>query len=188
MSILRTNEIQNTSGKVILSNTGGLLQVSEAHSSSAYTINSTEIKVIEASITTKSANSNILVMLTVGRSAQNSDTDPALAMAYRSGSSAASASSYTSLHGSSYSRQTISTIGSFWAQDTVDPGGGTWNGQYGIYGVQFYKFHAPNVAAGTTLYYALFGGSDGTFYLGRSVSGSTDNGYDTSIVLMEISA
>jgi hypothetical protein len=189
MSTIKTNAIQTVAGKPILNSTGSILQITEYHSTSPVTINSTAIKCHEHTITTTSTNSNILVMVNVGRSSNNSDTDLALAVGYRTGSSSSSSSAYTSLHGNTYTRQVVDNLGSFWAQDTSDPGGGTWNGGYNIDCIQFWKLHSPSVASGTSLYYSLWGSvENGTFYLGRSYGGSTDNGYDTSIILMEISA
>ena len=185
---ITTTQVLNNSGKPILNSTGSILQVTEYHSTSTVTINSTAIKCHEHIITTTSTNSNILVMVNVGRSSNNSDTDVALAVGYRTGSSSSSSSNYTSLHGNTYTRQVVDNLGSFWTQDTSEPGGGTWSGQYNIDCMQFWKLHSPLAASGTSLYYSLWGSSDGTFYLGRSTAGSTDNGYDTSIILMEISA
>jgi hypothetical protein len=167
---------------------GHIVQVHEFHSTAAVTINSSQNKPFETSITTKFDNSDILVILNVGRSSYNQDTDMCLAMGWRAGSLSGTPSDYNSLHGSSYSRQTVPGLGSFWSQDTSEPGGGTWNGGYNISSINFIKKHSPAQPAGTQIYYALWGGSDGTFYLGRSHSGGTDNGYDTSILLMEIGA
>ena len=181
-SIMRFDQWQNSLGQ----NYGTILQVVEYHSTSAVAISSTNsAKLHEASITLKSPNSAVLVMVSVGRSSYNQDIDMGLAMGYATSSSSAS-TNYTSLHGSSYNRELVTGLGSFWAQDTSEPGGGNWNGGYNISGITFNKKHSPNVPAGTTLYYSLWGSSDGTFYVGRSWSGSTDNGYDTSIILMEV--
>ena len=181
-STLRFDKWENTLGDTY----GTVLQVVEYHTTTPVTISSTSsAKCYETSITTKMTNSKILVSLVAGRSSQNSDTDIALAMGYSSTSSS-DPNAYTSLHGNTYTRQLVTNLGSFWAQDTSDPGGGTWNGQYNISAINFRKLHSPQVSSGTTLYYSLWGSSDGTFYLNRSISGSTDNGYDTSILLMEI--
>lgn len=191
-SILKVDTIQTTAGAAPTANglglnvSGSLLQVVEYHSTAAFTVNGTAVKLFDQSITTKQANSKIMIFLSVGRSGYNQDVDIALALGFKTGSASSTSTDYTSTHGSSYSRQTISGIGSFMAQDTSEPGGGTWSGGYNISSVNFNKLHSPNVAAGTVLNYGLFGGSDGTFYIGRSHSGGTDNGYDSSLTLMEV--
>ena len=191
-SILKVDTIQTTAGgaptaaDLGINVSGSLLQVVEYHSRFPFTINGAAIKLFDQSITTKQANSKIMILLSLGRSSYNEDTDLALALGYKTGSGSSTSTDYASTHGSSYSRQTIAGIGSFFAQDTHDPGGGSWNGGYNISSVNFNHLHSPNVAAGTILNYGCFGGSDGTFYVGRSRSGGTDNGYDTSLTLMEI--
>ena len=165
---------------------GSVIQVVEFHSATTYTISSSSAtKLFNLSITTKNANSKILVQLNVGRSAYNQDVDIALGMGYKTGATSATSSDYTSLHGSAYTRQLVDNLGSFWAQDTSDPGGGSWSGGYGIYHVAFNKLHEPNVSAGITLDYSLWGSSDGTFRIGNSYNTGT-NGYDSSLILMEI--
>ena len=192
MSVLKVDSIQTTAGAVPtakdlgLNVSGSLLQVVEYHSTAAFTINGVAIKLFDQSITTKQANSKIMIFLSAGRSGYNEDVDLAMALGYKTGSGSSTSTDYTSTHGSSYSRQTITGLGSFWAQDVAGPAGGSWSGGYTISSINFNKLHSPNVAAGTVLNYGVFGGSDGTFYLGRSRSGSTDNGYDTSLTLMEI--
>ena len=190
VATLKVNQIEtvNGTGNVNAPNftsPGHILQVVEFHAATTYTINSTSTKVFNLSITTKQTNSKILVQLNVGRSSYNQDTDIALAMGYKSGSTSSSTSDYTSLHGSTYTRQLVSDLGSFWTQDTSDPGGGTWSGAYNISHVAFNKLHEPDVASGTTLDYALFGSSDGNFKVGNSHN-TGQNGYDSSLILMEI--
>ena len=191
-SIIKVDQIQTASGAsptatdLGINVSGSLLQVVEYHTTSAFTINGTAIKLFDQSITTKQTNSKIMILLSLGRSSFNQDTDLALAFGSKTGSGSSTSTDYTSTHRSSYSRQTITGIGSFFTQDTSDPGGGSWSGGYNISSVNFNKLHSPNVAAGTVLNYGCFGGSDGTFYVGRSLSGGADNGYDTSLTLMEI--
>ena len=172
---------------------GMVLQVIEEHLNTYVTISTTGAKVFGNSITTKAANSKILVQLVTAVSNNNLDQDRALAMGYKTGAATSSSSDYTSLHGSIYNRAEISNLGSFFATDTADPGGGTWNGRYGLTTIQFNKLHSPNVAAGTVLDYSLWGGVDtdnmkvGTSYNpGSPGSANTGNGYDTSLLLWEI--
>lgn len=195
-SIIKTDEIRRLNDTVLMSDgvlsgdvtfpDGHVIQVVELHDDNVKTINSTSIKCYDIQITTKQANSKIYVIVNVGRSSRNSDTDISLAIGYKTGAISSSSADYTSLHSSKYTRQIESNLGSFWTQDTSDPGGGTWSGTYAITPVIFTKLHAPNVIKNTLLSYSLWGSSDGTFYIGSSHSNGT-NGYDNSITLMEIS-
>ena len=167
---------------------GHVIQIVEMHDNSYKDVSSNSaIKLYDIQIVTKQLNSEIYVMVNVGRSATNSDIDMALAIGYKEGATSTSSSDYTSLHGTSYSRQQVTSLGSFWAQDTADPGGGSWSGRYGIYPVIFTKIHAPGVSAGTTLSYSLWGSTEnGLMRIGNSYN-TGGNGYDNSITLMEIS-
>ena len=195
---------------------GHVVQVVELHDDNYVTINAASIKCYDVQITTKQSNSKIYVIANLGHSNYNHDVDRALAMGYKVGGVSTNSSDYIALQSSKYTRQIEGNLGSFWTQDTGDPGGGSWSGTYGIssvmftklhapnvpkdtllsysltYGissVMFTKLHAPNVPKDTLLSYSLWGSSDGTFYIGTSNStgGGTPNGYDNSITLMEIS-
>ena len=167
---------------------GHVVQIIELHDDNFVTINAASIKCYDLQITTKQANSKIYVMANLGHSNFNHDVDRALAMGYRVGGISTNSADYIALQSSKYTRQIEGNLGSFWAQDTGDPGGGTWSGGYGISSVMFTKLHSPNVAKNTLLSYSLWGSSDGTFYIGTSHNtGSGTNGYDNSITLMEIS-
>ena len=168
-----------------LSAEGHVVQVVQYHTSTTWTVSATEAKLFDKAITTKLDNSDILAILVIGRGSQNSDTDIALAMGYKSGSPSSSTGDYTSLHTSNYTRQLVSNLGSFWAQDTSDPNGGNWNGNYNISAQPFNRLHSPNVTAGTTLNYSVWASSDGTMRIGNSYTTGT-NGYDTTLTLMEI--
>ena len=170
---------------------GMVLQAVESHHDTLTTINTTGAKVFDTSITTKATNSKIVVQLVTAVSNNNLDQDRALAMGYKTGAASSSSSDYTSLHGSRYLRQVIPNLGSFFTTDTADPGGGTWNGRYGMTSVQFNKLHSPNVAAGTVLNYSLWGGVDTDYMrVGSSYNPggfTTDgNGMDQSLLLWEI--
>ena len=190
-SILKVDQIQlangntPTAGDLGLNVSGSVVQVVQMHTATTWTVNSTSSKLFDKAITTKLANSDILAILVIGRGSKNSDTDLALAMGYKSGAVSSSSSDYTSLHGSSYTRQTVPSLGSFWTQDTSDPNGGTWDGNYNISAQPFNRLHSPNVAAGTTLNYSVWASSDGTMRIGNSYNTGT-NGYDTTLTLMEI--
>ena len=172
---------------------GMVLQVIEEHLNTYVTISTAGAKVFGNSITTKAANSKILVQLITAVSNNNLDQDRALAMGYKTGAASSNTADYTSLHGSTYNRAEISNLGSFFATDTAGPGGGSWSGRYGMTTVQFNKLHSPNVAAGTVLDYSLWGGVDtdnmkvGNSYNPGTQGGSgTGNGYDSSLLLWEI--
>lgn len=167
---------------------GHILQVVELHDNNYKDVSSNaSIKLYDVQLITKQSNSKIYVMVNVGRSAYNADIDMALAMGYKEGNTSTASSDYISLHGYTYTRQRETNLGSFWAQDTADPNGGSWNGAYGIIPVIFTKLHAPGVSAGTTLSYSLWGSTEnGLMRIGTSYNVGT-NGYDNSITLMEIS-
>lgn len=168
---------------------GHVIQIVELHDDNYVTINAASIKCYDIQITTKQENSKIYVIANLGHSNYNHDVDRALAMGYRVGGVSTNSADYIALQSSKYTRQIEGNLGSFWTQDTGDPGGGSWNGTYGISSVMFTKLHSPNVAKDTLLSYSLWGSSDGTFYIGTSntTGGGSPNGYDNSITLMEIS-
>ena len=190
-SIIKVDQIQTAAGAVPtaadlgINVTGSVVQVVQMYTSTTWTVSATEAKLFDYSITTKLNNSSILAVLVIGRASQNSDTDVALAMGYKSGSPSASTGDYNSLHTSNYSRQIVSNLGSFWTQDTSDPNGGGWNGNYNISAHPFNRLHGPNVNVGTVLNYSVWASSDGTMRIGNSYNTGT-NGYDTTLTLMEI--
>ena len=70
MSTLKTNAIQNTSGKPILNSTGGILQVVEGIKTDTFYSSSQETDVdigLQASITPSSTSSKILICVTLGK-------------------------------------------------------------------------------------------------------------------------
>ena len=167
---------------------GHVIQIVEMHDDTTKSVSSNaSVKLYDIQIVTKKNNSKIYVMVNVGRSATNDDIDMALAIGYKQGATSTSSGDYTSLHGSARTRQIESNLGSFWTQDTADPGGGTWSGRYGIIPVIFTKLHTPGVSAGTTLSYSLWGSTEnGLMHIGNSYNAGS-NGYDNSITLWEIS-
>ena len=127
-SIIKVDNIQTTAGAVPtakdlgLNVSGSLLQVVEYHSTAAFTINGVAIKLFDQSITTKQANSKIMILLSAGRSGYNEDVDLAMALGYKTGSGSSTSTDYTSTHGTlNYSRQIITGLGSFWSQDVAGP-------------------------------------------------------------------
>lgn len=196
MGSFKLNSIEafsESGGVVSISNNttfpaGHVIQIVEMHDNTTKSVSSNaSVKLYDIQIVTKKNNSKIYVMVNVGRSANNSDIDVALAIGYKQGATSTSSGDYTSLHGSTYTRQIESNLGSFWAQDTADPGGGTWSGRYAIIPVIFTKLHTPGVSAGTTLSYSLWGSTEnGLMHIGNSYTAG-NNGYDNSITLWEIS-
>jgi len=184
MSTLYVDNLQPNLGNAV-SVPGHIVQVVQMHTSTTWTVSATEAKLFDKAITTKLDNSDILVMLQIARSSYNQDVDMAVAVGYKSGNPSSSTADYTSLHTSNYSRQLVSNLGSYWTQDTSDPGGGSWSGAYGIYSIPFNRLHNPAVSAGTVLNYSVWASSDGTMRLGNSYNTGT-NGYDTTLTLMEI--
>lgn len=70
MSTLKTNAIQNTSGKPILNSTGGILQVVEGIKTDTFYSGTSETDVdigLQASITPSSSSSKILICVTLGK-------------------------------------------------------------------------------------------------------------------------
>ena len=160
--------------------------VTYTSNTTTYSTNGSDVKMLEGSITTKLASSKILVNITFGHGAYAQDVDLSAACGYKTGATSATIGDYTSLHGTLYTRR-YSALGSFWAQDTSDPSGGSWNGGYFVMARNYQNLHAPAVSAGVTLNYSLWVGSGGgTMYWNRAYSGSTDNGHISSITLMEI--
>jgi len=183
MSIIRTNRLQSVAGASFNS----VIQVQHyVLRNQRVSTSNTEAKFMETSITTRMANSSILVQVMLAHGSYNADVDLCAAVGYSLSSSNAT-SGYTSLHGS-YSRQTISNLGGFWAQDTSEPGGGTWNGGYFVVPRFYQHYHSPTVPVGTTLFYSVWVGSDGQAYWGSSYSGGVDNGQDCTITLTEVLA
>ena len=78
MSILKTNAIQNTSGKPILNSTGGILQVVQVVKSDVFAVASTsyvDVTGLSASITPSSSSNKVLVLCDV-KLGHNVDYDP----------------------------------------------------------------------------------------------------------------
>jgi hypothetical protein len=182
MSILKANQWQLVSGSPV--NT--ILQVQhQVLRNSKITLSSGEVKFMEFSITTKLDNSRILIDVLLPHGANNADVDLCAACGWATASSG-STSGYTSTHGT-YTRQTISNLGSFWAQDTSDPNGGSWNGTYFVMARHYKHLLSPARPAGTTIYVSIWVGSDGVSTWGGSYNGTgLDNGQDATMTLWEV--
>jgi hypothetical protein len=183
MSILKANKFQSLLGNSL--NFPVQVQHFVLRNQRLSSSSGTPAKFMENSITTKLDNSNILIQVLLPHGSYNQDVDLAAALGWATTTSSVP-TGYTSLHGS-YSREVISGLGSFWAQDTSEPGGGSWNGGYFVVPRFHQTLHSPARTAGTTLYYSLWVQSgDGGMYWGSAYSGSTDNGQDATMTIWEI--
>lgn len=180
------NKITVPSGHTLIAS-GHVLQVQQ-YTLRNYTVStsSSEAKFMETSIVTKAANSRVLVKVMLPHGSYNQDVDLGAAVGYATAISALP-TGYNSLHGT-YTRQSVTNLGSFWAQDTSEPGGGTWSGGYFVVPRYYEILHAPGYAAGTTIYYSVWVTSgDGTGVWGKPYSsGAADSGQDCSITLVEV--
>ena len=182
------------------STVGHVIQVVEMHSETRTTVYNTSSKIYDVQIVTKNDNSKIYVALNTCRGTSKKDAHCAMAMGYKTGATSTSSSDYTSLHSTTaYEIEPIPNLGAFWGQETQDPNSHNSElGRYGMVPVLFNKLHEPNVPAGTTLSYSLWGAADSSRFLaigGPSNSGTSlaagglgTTGYDSSITLMEISS
>jgi len=179
---------------------GHIIQVVEFHSEARTSIYDEHEKIYDVQIVTKNDNSKIYVALNTCRGTSKRDSHCAMAMGYKTGATSTSSSDYTSLHSTTaYEIEPIPNLGAFWGQETQDPNSHNSElGRYGMVPVLFNKLHEPNVPAGTTLSYSLWGAADSSRFLaigGPSNSGTSlsagglgTTGYDSSITLMEISS
>ena len=160
---------------------GMVLQVHEFHTDDYVTVSNTTQPLYNTSITTKGANSDILIMFNTSHSTDvtSVDVDVAVAMGWKVGAVSTDPDDYTVLHGDN-ARQNVDNLGAFWSQDTYK------GSEYGVWNISFNKKHNPAQPAGTALSYASFGSTDGTFYVGTAKGVPGDTGMDSSIILMEI--
>jgi len=182
------------------STAGHVIQVVEFHSEARTTVYNTSSKIYDVQIVTKNDNSKIYVALNTCRGTSKKDAHCAMAMGYKTGATSTSSSDYTSLHSTTaYEIEPIPNLGAFWGQETQDPNSHNSElGRYGMVPVLFNKLHEPNVPAGTTLSYSLWGAADSSRFLAiggpsnsgtpQSIGGLGTTGYDSSITLMEISS
>lgn len=189
MAISKIESVSLNSGVPNASNlpSGSVVQVVQRTHNVRAVVNSAAYKVNEHNIITTVANSKILVIISaaIGGVDSYSDSDLALAIGYKVGSTGSASTDYTSVHTSQYSRQTISGLGSFFASDTQRSAGS--GGIYWSEEKTYLKLISPNQAANSNIYVSFWAGSDATYYLG-SPSGSTadDGGSEMSMTLMEI--
>ena len=174
------------------------------------TTNSTAMKFMELGITTTVPYSRIYIDVTLVHSSNNADIDGGAAVGYKIGAPDPSLMGYTTVHGFNFSRHYVGSgwtegstgssdllnqsntnpnLGNFWAQDTMDPGGGTYSGQYFQMARNYQCVLSPKVDAGTTLYFGVFVSSGSSFNWGSSTAGGVGDGGQTSTLkLMEISS
>jgi hypothetical protein len=166
---------------------GSVLQVQQGSQILRVGTSGGDIKLQETSITTTVANSKILVFVYngVGGVGAYTDTDLALAIGFKVGTTSTSPSDYTPINGNPFGRQAVTNLGAYFAADTCNVGGA--GGIYWTSPMPYMKLTTPNQATGSLIYFALWASTDGTYYFGGT-SGSTisDAGMETTITLMEI--
>lgn len=152
MSTLRTNQIQNTSGQILVDSTGGIIQVVQRLSNGYGEIgtpamqnndNMTQVPDYFVDITTKRTNSRIMIMM------KNKLYGPNQQHQYVDIRRSVSGGGFTSLVQTYRTDSTIDTFSGIHAG-----AGGAFEGDYWT---EF--LDTPNVAAGTTIRYQQFYGS-----------------------------
>lgn len=178
-----------TTAKLAAGVGGKLLQVLVFKTSGQVIVNNTTAKIIEGSIITTVSNSKIYVTcdIAIGGTASYTDVDLALAIAYKTGASSSTSSAYTSLNNSSFSRQGVSGLNSWYASDTL---------RNGAVGDNYWcesKVHSvivsPNQAAATTIQVAHWASTDGKVLFGVGLARENnyaDSGSEMSLTIMEV--
>lgn len=165
---------------------GSVIQVTQVTQQTKTSV-SGDTKIQEINFTTKVANSKMYILVSqgIGGYTTYTDYDLALAIGYKIGSSSSTSSDYTAINNSQYTRQAVTGLGSFFCTDTA--GAATNGANYWTEEKSYFKLVSPNQVAGTVIYVALWGSSDGTYYIGSpSGSGTTDAGSEGTITIMEI--
>lgn len=203
-SVLKVDQIQKVNGSVPsgsdlgLNMTGSVLQIVNANDINGLTLsgNVTGTRFMNASITSKSANSSFLVRFNVALIAQTSsaaaiDSDFAVGLGYKTGSASTTSTDYTSISSYAPTRHYISFAGSqsraFYSTDAFKS-----NGSYQRYTPLTTLYNedtfAPNQAAGTVINVAAFvaqdGGNSNDYRLGGY--SAADSGLQSNLTIMEI--
>jgi hypothetical protein len=177
---------------------GSAVQITRTTYANKTAVSAAETKLMEGTITTKLANSKILVTLSISVGGPNTyeDDDLAFAIGWKSGSTSSSAGDYTPIHGNPYSRESVNVLGSFFACDTMRGGsymGGTIGEQYWSEEKTYQNIASPQQPAGTIIYVPLFcsysnggGGSWSYVNIGGNNSTGTNAGHERWMTLMEI--
>lgn len=166
---------------------GTVLQVVVVKTASKITINNTTAKIIEGSITTKQANSKLFasVNLAIGGVSSYVDTDLALSLAFKTGSVSGSTSDYTSMDSSTFSREGVSNLNSYYAADTKR--NGSQGDQYWAETKTQSVLSTTSIPAGTTVQVANWAATNSSYDFGGGSSPAySDSGSEQSLVIMEV--
>jgi hypothetical protein len=180
------------SGKTVTLPTGvggKLLSVSYARTAGAIIVSNTTTKLIEGSITTTVANSKLLVTcdLAIGGDGQYNDRDLALALGYKTGAGTSSSTDYTSMNTSTFGRQAVSGLNSWYVSDTQR--GGSPGDQYWCESKVHTVLASPSQPAGTVISVAHWASTDSKYWFGVGSAREfayTDSGSEMSLTIFEI--
>ncbi len=165
---------------------GKVLQVVQDRSATSFTVNATDTKIMETSLTTSGTNSSFLITVSWSHHLENVNRDVCGALGYKTGSSSSTSSDYTSIHGT-FSRQSVSGLGSFYVADTLGD-----SNDYGMQAMNTYQIlTSPSIASGTVVYFPFWVGTDALVYIGTSYWGGTSTAttnLDMSLTVTEIGA
>jgi hypothetical protein len=177
-----------TVGTSVVLPTGSIIQVTEARAYFRTHVNNTQTKLQEGSITLKQANSDIWIDVKTGieQTIGYEDIDVALAVGWKAASSSGTSTDYTQIHTTSFSREDVSGLEAYYAQDTFSS-----SGTGAIYVVDFRGWAGiadlGNNAAGTVIYVSHWASTNGSVYFGGGGSVTTnDSGVESTITIMEI--
>lgn len=194
-SIIKVDTLQKANGATPtaadlgINTTGTVLQVVQSVITGKITINNSTAKWGELSLTTKESNSSFLVEVIIGVAGQNHtgnlDRDLVLACGYKTGSISSSHSDYSSVSTQSFSRESVGSLGSWYAED-ASVHAGAYSG-YMIRPFTFKRLFSPSLSSGTNLNVSQWVGSDGIQDFGASdLPGYSDSGLEQSITITEI--
>jgi hypothetical protein len=191
---LGTVSTGNLSNSAIVYPAGHVLQVVSSAYTTTHTLTGTvTTKLHDVNITTKGTGSNFIIMCNVSHSVNNYDQDVGVAVGYKTGSGTTTVGDYSATgHSTSYTRQNVGSLGSWYAQDTI--GGataGSWGGAYFIKEQSHQHIQTPSssIASGTTLNYALWASTEANYHIdfgGPENGPGTDNGSQMYLTIMEI--
>ena len=170
---------------------GSVLQIVQVEVETKITLSSATTKLIEKSITTKGANSSLLIRAHVpigGHDDGNSDVDLALSFGYKTGGASSTSTDYSKAGGrSEFTRVAVSGLDPWFATDTKRHGEGhdkywveTKTGEYLKTGLSY--------AAGTAVHVALWAKtSNGAYtFISAEQPADSDSGEVMTLTLTEI--
>jgi len=176
-------------GSKLVMPSGSILQIVQSVVRNKVTVSTTTSKIIDKSITLKGTNSSVYIMVQVpvgGHNDGNKDVDVALAMGWKTGSASSTSTDYTTISGSSFARESVSGLNSWFASDTLQHNEGY--DQYWVYDKSWNYKMDFSLSAGTAINIAQFASvSNGTltFGAGETIAYS-DSGQELTLTLMEM--